>query len=110
MAGGRGEDTLRRASWQPLYRPCPARRSIERDGRARCGIGAAPQAIGRRAAGPSTTQADADRIKAKPKMSAAVGRSPRIRIELMTPIAGLPRAPRDAVAAGSRRTISNHMA
>src|SRR6266851_5062573 len=52
---------------------------------------------------PSSAQADAARIKAKPTMSAGVGRSPSTRTEAMTPITGLPSTPSDAVIAGSRR-------
>jgi hypothetical protein len=57
---------------------------------------------------PSKAKADAARIKAKPTMSVAVGRSPSTRTEAITPITGLPSTPSDAVMAGSRRMIVNH--
>ena len=56
----------------------------------------------------SNTQADAAKIMAKPTMSEAVGTSPRMTTDAMTPMTGPPNTPSDAVAAGNRRTMSNH--
>ena len=57
--------------------------------------------------GASSTQAEADRISAKPTMSGSVGRSPSMMTELTTPTAGELSTPSEAVIAESRRTTSN---
>jgi hypothetical protein len=63
-----------------------------------------------RVSGLNTTQAEAAKIKAKPIMSVALGRSPMMRTVAMTPIMGMASVPRDAVTADTRRTRANHKA
>ena len=92
LAAGRCADALRgNCRHQSLHRHRRARRSAKRDDRARrrnWRSGSSVVSRDRRGARVSSTQVDAAKIKAKPTRSAAVGRSPRIRIEATTPITG----------------------
>jgi hypothetical protein len=58
----------------------------------------------------NSTLAEAAKISAKPTMSATLTFSPVIRTVETTPTTGIPSAPSDAVAAGSRRRICSHVA
>jgi hypothetical protein len=58
----------------------------------------------------NSTLAEAAKISAKPKISATLTFSPVIRTVETTPTTGIPSAPSDAVAAGSRRRICSHVA
>jgi hypothetical protein len=57
-----------------------------------------------------TRHAEAAKISANPTMSATLSNSPVTSTVETTPTTGEPRTPSEAVAAGNRRTISNHMA
>ena len=60
--------------------------------------------------GAKSTLAEAAKISANPTMSATLSNSPVTSTVETTPTTGEPRTPSEAVAAGNRRTISNHIA